>query len=89
MFKQIIIINNLTIISIMFKINNYKLIIITFIDNLINISIFKMNNLCYLYFLNERTAVTFKLKFKINNITVLLLIGDILIIIIILTVLHL
>ena len=69
--------------------NNYKLIIIIFTNNLIDILIFKINNLHYLYFFNKRTAITFKLKFKINNIIISLLIENVLIIIIILTVLHL
>ena len=89
MFKQIIIINNLTIILIIFNINNYKLIIIIFTNNLIDILIFKINNLHYLHFFNEETTTTFKLKFKVNNITILLSIRNILIIIIILTVLYL
>ena len=73
----------------MFKINNYKLIIIIFTGNLINISIFKINSLYYLHFFNKKTAVTFKLKFKINNVIILLLIENILIIIIILIILYL
>ena len=89
MFKQIIIINNLIIILIIFKINSYKLIIIIFISNLTDILIFKINSLYYLYFFNKEVTATFKLKFKINNIIILLSVKDILIIIIILTVLHL
>ena len=81
--------NNLIVILIVFKINSYKLTVVIFINNLINILIFKMNNLHCLHFFNEKTAVTFKLKFKVNNITVLLLIKNTLIIIIILIILYL
>ena len=88
-FKWIIIINNLIIISIIFKVDNYKLTVIIFIDNLIDILIFKINNLYYLYFFNGETAATFKLKFKINNMMILLSVENTLIIIIILIVLYL
>ena len=60
-----------------------------FINNLINILIFKADSLYYLYFFNKKVAETFKLKFKINNIIILLLIKNILIIMVILTVLYL
>ena len=89
MFKQVIIINNLIIILITFRINNYKLTIIIFISGLTDIPIFKTDNLCYLYFFNKKAAVTFKLKFKINNMTVLLSIRNTSIIIIILIILYL
>ena len=81
--------SNLTVILVMFKINNCKLTVITFTDNLINILIFKTNNLYYLHFFNKGVTATFKLKFKINNVIMLLLIRNVLIIVIILMVLHL
>ena len=60
-----------------------------FTDNLINISIFKTNSLYYLYFFDERVTETFRLRFRINNVTVLPSVENALVIIIILTVLCL
>ena len=69
--------------------NNYKLIIIIFIDSLTDIPVFRTDNLYYLYFFNERAVETFELKFKINNVIILSLIGNVSVIVIILIVLYL